>query len=116
MATKEKNIQIGYRILKIHTTKFSYEDSDSDEITKLLDDNEGLGINVNVSLNINKDESSITLDISTQLIKSNDKSILVNHTGRTVYFIGGLASTFIKDKNVYDLDFSVYQRVEDSTL
>lgn len=100
---KDKKIKLGYKILKIHTTKFSFTDIDSDELTNLLDSKEDLGINVNVSLNINKDESTLTLDVSTQLIKTKDKVFLVEHSGRTVYFVGGLEGTFDKEKNVYNL-------------
>jgi hypothetical protein len=99
---KKKN-QIGYRILKIHTIKFSFEDINEDHLLSLLKDPNGLGIDLNISLNIKKENSTITVDISSQLYNNKDRSLLVDHVGRTIFHVNFLESTYNKAKDAFDL-------------
>lgn len=98
-----KNINIGYRISKIHTTKFSYTELDEAELSTLFQTPNGLNVNFNITMNINKDTSRVTIDISSELFDTKAKRALVNHTGRTTYFVQGLEQTYNEEMNAYDL-------------
>jgi hypothetical protein len=98
-----KEIKIGYRVETIQTVKFSFEDISEEELNKLMSDPKGLLIDVNIHTNINKESSTITLDVSTNLFKSNDNTLLVHHTGRTSYYIDGLEKTANTNNTSFDL-------------
>lgn len=103
MADSNKSeITLGYRITKILSTKFSFSEIDETILDTLLAEN-GAGININLSTQIDKNKSSITIDVNSTLFNSADNSILVEHTGRTTYFVQGLETTFNDTKNAFDL-------------
>lgn len=101
MANK-KQIQLGYKITKIQTTKFSFTDIEENKLIKLTNDPKGLGININVSLNIDIKTTTINMDVQTKLFVTESKEPLVEHTGRTVYFIEGLEKIYNKEADAYD--------------
>lgn len=103
MAKGKQEIHLGYRIDKIQTTKFSFEDLAEEKLNELLNDSKGLGVNVNVSLSINGEKSTITINVLTQLTITETKTNLVEHSGRTVYFVVGLENAYNKEADAYDL-------------
>jgi hypothetical protein len=54
-------------------------------------------------LEFDNEKSTINFDINTSLFISIDKKKLVEHTGRTSYFVEGLISTFNNETDSYDL-------------
>jgi hypothetical protein len=96
-------VKLGYRIHKILSTKFSFEDIGESELEKLLKEPKVLGININTALEFNNEKSTITFDINTSLFRSIDKKKLVGHTGRTSYLVDGLLSTYNNETGSYDL-------------
>jgi len=103
ISKKKKEVDIGYRIIKIHTTNFTSKDIDDKSLQNLFNSLNALGVNVNVSVNINREDSSITMDVATDLFNRETNVKLVEHSGRTVYFIQGLDQTYNKEKNAFDL-------------
>lgn len=103
MEKKQEQIELGYRIIKIHTTKFIFEDSGEEIIVELFNKMDGLGLNIKSSLNIEKEKSIITIDIGTKLIDKLNGKTLVEHSGRTSYHLLGLDKIYNKDKDAYDL-------------
>jgi len=98
-----KKAKLGYRIDKILSTKFSFEDIGESELEQLLKKPKALGININTALEFDNEKSTINFDINTSLFISIDKKKLVEHTGRTSYFVEGLMSTFNNGTDSYDL-------------
>ena len=82
---KKKEIQLGFRISKIHTIKFGYTDISNEKLNDLFSLPNALGVNINVAVNINKIESAITMDVSSNLLDSENNSVLIEHVGRTTY-------------------------------
>lgn len=103
-AKKEsKQIKLGYRITKIQTTKFAFEDILEGKLNDLLANIDGLGLNINVGIRINQEESLVTIDVETVLIDVSAKINLVTHSARTVFFVENLKSTYNKETNAFDL-------------
>jgi len=100
---KEKQLQLGFKIVKIQTTKFSFTDIEENKLVELINDPNGLGININIALNIDSEKSTIAMDVQTDLFNNESKQSLVEHIGRTVYFVDGLEKTYNKEANAYDL-------------
>lgn len=98
-----KPINLGYRITKIQTTKFAFEDILESKLNSLLADPDALGLNINVGININKDDSLVTIDVETILTDVDSKINLVTHSARTVFFIENLKNTYNKETNAFDL-------------
>ena len=103
MEKKQEQIEISYRIIKIHTTKFTCEDSSEERIDVLFNNMDGLGLNIEATLNVDNEKSIITIDIGTELIDKENGMALVEHSGRTSYHLQGLNKFYNKDKNAYDL-------------
>lgn len=102
----EKNIEqveIGFRIVKIHTSKFLFEDLDEELLNELFDAPGALAVNMNTSLNIDKEKSTISLDVGTELVKKETGSVLVGHLGRTSFLIKGLDRVYDKEQDAYNL-------------
>lgn len=100
---KVEEIRIGYRIAKIHTIKFGFKDIPPERVLELFGAPDALGVNINVGVQVDRDKSNITIDVSSDLMDNTDNSVLINHTGRTVFFIQGLEQTFNVEKNAFDL-------------
>jgi len=100
---KKEKANIGYRIGKIHSIKFSFSDISDKQISTLFTSKDSLGVNIGVAMSIKNEDSSIVFDISSQLIDKLNESILVEHVGRTVYFIRGLEDVYSSEQDAYDL-------------
>ena len=106
-SSSKKELQIGYRITKIHSIKFGFKDISNEEVQVLFDSEDALNVNISVAVNINKEKSNITIDVSSDLIDNRDGSILINHTGRTIFYIQGLENAFNKETNTFNLPNSL---------
>lgn len=100
---KSKKVDIGYRIGKIHSTKFSFTDISDEKVNNLFNSEDSLGVNISVSMSIKNEDSSIVIDISSQLMDNTEGNVLIEHTGRTVYFIKGLEKVFNSKNDSFDL-------------
>lgn len=99
---KGKEIKISYRILKIHTTSFSIKDISEQQLEDLFKDSNAL-INVGSNINFDKSKSTVTIDIKTSLTKKGENKQLVDHTGRTVFFVDDMSKFYVSKSDTYDL-------------
>lgn len=103
MEKNQKQFEIGYRIVKINSTKFNFEDYSKDVIDQLFNTIDSLGINLNTTLEIDSETSIITIDIESKLINNNNKNIIIAHTGRTAFHLAGLDKIYNKETELYEL-------------
>lgn len=103
MAKKSQKTNISYRILKIHTIKFSFNEIDSDKFNSIFENGNSLSVTTNVSFNIDESKSKITIDINTHLINNESIGDLVEHTGRTIFDVKGLTTVYNEEDNSFDL-------------
>lgn len=103
MTEKSKKNNLGYRISRIHSLKFSFKDIHVDRLNQLFEKQDTLSLNTNTSLDIDKEKSAITIDINTNLIDKEKDEILVEHSGRTVYQINGLDKFYNSEENNFDI-------------
>lgn len=101
MAKTEQKTEIGYRIVKINTTKFSFEEINEEALDQLFKAREALEISLNIKFDIDKDKSIIALDVSTELIQKKKGTILVSHVGRTSFLINNLEVVYDKEQGTY---------------
>ncbi|TDO03148.1 hypothetical protein [Sunxiuqinia elliptica] len=109
MKEDQKQFEIGYRIIKIHSVKFNFEDYNEDIIDELFRAEDALGLYINTSLKIDKENSIITIDIATKLVNNNDDKTIISHTGRTSYHVKGLDKVYDIEPDSFDLpdDFTI---------
>jgi hypothetical protein len=103
MAENQKQIGIGYRITKIHSVKFNFEDYNEDIIEDLFNTKDALGLNIKTSLKIERTTSVITIDITTELVNNKEDKTIISHTGRTAYHIKGLDKVYNEENDSFDL-------------
>lgn len=100
---KTKSEKIGYRIGKIHSTKFSFEDITDDRVEELFQSLDFLGVNISVAMTIKKEDASVVIDINSALEDNKLKETLITHTGRTLYYLKGLEETYVPEKESFNL-------------
>lgn len=100
---KTEKTKIGYRIGKIHSTRFSFEDISDDRCEDLFKKSESLGVNISVAMTIEKEDSSVVIDIKSELFNNVENQSLITHTGRTLYYLKGLEETYSQEKDSFDL-------------
>ncbi len=103
MIKEKEKAEIGYRIVKIHTSMFSYQEVEDENIETLFNGQDMLVINMNITLNIDKEKSSITIDIATELIEKSNEKVLIKHSGRTIYQVKGLEGVHDVENDQYDI-------------
>lgn len=96
-------VQFEYKITKIQTIKFSFEDIEENLINLLFDSKSGLGISINSNYGVNGEDSSIIIDIHTQLLRNEDRKVLVEHIGRTKYRVNGLEKVYDAEADLYNI-------------
>ena len=95
--------EIGYKVVKINTTKFSFKEIEYQLVDEIFNNKDILAIELEVGLGIEKDKSQIFLEINTTLTDKKTDDILVAHTGKTTYSIQGLDSTYKTGGESFDL-------------
>ncbi|GEM_PF-2975357 len=95
-AKKEKieTLDLAYRISKIQTTKFVFEEIDQKRIVELFSDRKDLNLTVNIGTLAEVDELKFTVDLGTKLEDKTTKIVLVEHVARTIFHIDGLNSIY----------------------
>lgn len=110
MAKKEPKA-FSYRATDILTTKFAYNDVDESILEILFTEMTNLGFTLNVTPNIDIDNSKFTIDINTILSNKQSEEMLVEHTGRTAFFIEGLKEALNSEKDALNLPKSLLQQM-----
>jgi hypothetical protein len=98
----DKGKNIAYRILKIHSTSFSFKEIEEKEL-EFLFSNGNSSLNISSNIQFNEEKSSIVIDIKTSLTKKGEKDELISHTGRTSYLIQDLKKYYESDAESYNL-------------
>ena len=88
MAKKEgqqKEFNLGYKVAKINTTKFSYSDLEEDKVAFLFENEDNLKVSLDVNMGISLEKSEIFFEINTSLSnRENDESV-ITHIGKTTF-------------------------------
>ncbi|MDG1403877.1 hypothetical protein [Polaribacter sp.] len=92
---ENKKVNIGYRIKKIHTTKFSFEEIEKDGEIVIFD---SLAINLNAKLDINKEISELSITINSEFTEKESNIHLIKHSAKTVFYFDGL-ETLLNEEN-----------------
>lgn len=100
---KNKEVNIGYKIDRIMTTKFSFNELENENLDELFTNDNRLKINLNVNFNISKENSSISFEIESTLVDSLNNIDIIYHKGKTEFGIEGLEQTYRKEDESYDL-------------
>jgi hypothetical protein len=97
-----KRITISFKIVKIQTIKFEVlQDIEESNISKLFKSDK-LGISINSNINVSNEDSKISIDITSSLYLKEDNSILVTHTGKTVFHVRNLKDLKVKEPEAYN--------------
>ena len=100
---EEKKFPTSYKVVKINTTSFSYQEIEEKILLELFSTPEKVGMNINTSLNIDVDKSNISIEIRIAMFDVEDKdTFLIKHSGLTTFYVEGLKSIHNEDKNNYD--------------
>ena len=103
MEKKYPPLDIKYRIVKILSVKFNFEDLREETIEKLFATKDALDLNITTDFKIEKEPSTITIDISTNLLNKQDESAIIVHTGRTMFHLVGLDKAYKKETDSFVL-------------
>ncbi|MDM1346432.1 hypothetical protein HX017_14225 [Myroides marinus] len=98
-----KDFDLGYKVSRINTTKFSYNDLEEDFIKNLFENEENLKLLLDVNIGISLEKSEIFFEINTSLSNKNTNENLILHTGKTTFSLQNLSSTFSKENEKFDL-------------
>lgn len=99
---KEPDTTLGYKIVKIQTTKFEFKEINEDEIQVIFFDNKSLRVDMSVQIEVSKENSTVTFHIETTVVKINTEDSLIKHTGITRFKTAGMEAYFNQDDNSYD--------------
>lgn len=99
----EKEYSLGYKVSKINTTKFSYNDLEEDQVTILFEKEENLKVNLDVNMGISLEKAEIFFEINTSLSNSENNESIIIHTGKTTFSVQNLESTYSKEDEKFDL-------------
>lgn len=88
-----------YKIIKIHTTRFTFEDLEEGHVHELFSTPQNLGFSMTMGIIFNLKASVLTIHIDTKLIEKENNNSLIDHSARTSYAIRELNRfVHIKDK------------------
>lgn len=94
----KKTVNISYKVIKIHTTKFSFEDVDEEKLNEIVADEDKPNLNINVSISSRKEKSTVTFDVTSYFLNPEDNSQpLVTHTARTIFYIKNIEDIYEKE-------------------
>lgn len=100
---KEKEISVAYKVSKINTTKFSYNDLEENQVSDLFENEDNLKFKLDVNLGISLEKSEIFFEIHTTLTNKDTNESMITHTAKTTFSIQNLENTFSKDEETFDL-------------
>lgn len=100
---QQNEFNLGYKVAKIDTTKFSYSDLEEDEVAFLFENEDNLKVNLDVNIGISLERTEIFFEINTSLSNKENGESVITHTGKTTFSIQNLESTFNKDDEKFDL-------------
>lgn len=100
---KEINIDLGYKVSKINTTKFSFKDLDEDNVNQLFENEDNLSVDLGVGLGVIAEKNEIFFEINTSLTNKKTKENIIQHTGKTTFSIQNLESTYRKESDNFDI-------------
>jgi hypothetical protein len=103
MIKEKKFIDIQFRIIKIHTVKFCFEDYSKEYIDKLFKGKDALELKIKTSQVIDKETLIVTIDINTVLRDIHEEKYLVEHTGRTSYQLKGIDNFYDEKTKAYKI-------------
>jgi len=95
--------QISYRISKIQTIKFEFEDHDEKEVDRLLTTEGLLGVTFNVGIEFSPETKNVRVDIYSRLFVRDSDLTLISHVGRTAFDVVGLENAFNENEQALDL-------------
>ncbi len=102
--SEQKEIILPYKVIKITTTSFSYNDLEEQQIADLFLQNEGhLNLKIEAGLDISLDKSEISFEIRTHLSNKKENDLLISHTGKTIFAVQNLAQTFLEEEEQFNL-------------
>lgn len=107
--SSEETRHLGYKIVKIHTTKFAYQDIDEESIHNIFNNEDTLKANLSVNMSISLNKSEIVFEIHTSLINKFTEDIVIEHLGKTTFLVRNLEEYYNRDEDNYHLpdDFVV---------
>lgn len=97
---KEK--ELGYKIIKIQTVKFDFNDLNLDIVNEIFKIDNPVKIKINFNISINREVSEINIDVNS-LLPKNENEQLVYHSGRTVFKVLGLNEFYYPENNDFKL-------------
>lgn len=98
-----KEINLGYRIVKIQTTKFEFNEIEEERVNLIFNEGNQLTIDGAVRVDIEKDIETIIFNIETTVTEKNTEKVLIKHIGKTSFKIAGLNSIYNEDSDSFDL-------------
>lgn len=100
---KENETNLAYRISKITTTEFSFVDKLMSEVQSIFASDDALKTNLNISIDLNKERSEISFEIHSILWNTKTNEELVKHTGKTIFSLVDLESSYNEEADTYSL-------------
>lgn len=98
----QKEFNLGYRIIKIQTTKFEFREIETDDINLIFEQNGFLRIDSGVRIDIDKERETIIFDIESSVIENATELKLISHTGKTTFQVKGLEEVYDTESNSFD--------------
>ena len=100
---QEKEFSLGYKVSKINTTKFSYNDLEENQVINLFEKEENLKVNLDVNMGISLEKAEIFFEINTSLSNRENNESIIIHRGKTTFSVQNLESTFNKEDEKFEL-------------
>lgn len=99
---EQKGLDLGYKVVKINTTKFSYSDLEEDEVAFLFEHEENLDVSLDVNMGISLEKSEIFFEIHTSLSDRKKDESVISHIGKTTFSIQNLEIAYNKTDEKFD--------------
>lgn len=96
-------VNLEYKIVRVHTVRFSCMDVSEDYAEKLFGQQNALSFGIQIAISINKEESTLTMDVNSILKDKLTGQQLVEHTGRTSFLVRNLEQVYNPQTDTYDI-------------
>ncbi len=97
-----KGFDLGYKVVKINTTKFSYSDLEEDKVAFLFEDEENLKVSLEANMGISLEKAEIFFEIHTLLSDRKKNESIISHIGKTTFSIQNLKYAFHEEHKKFD--------------